>query len=48
MRSEARRRYWARYRAEDQVRRRTTDREQLLALLVPPENDVAFSLERVS
>lgn len=47
MRSEARKRYWARYRAEEQLRRQTTDRERLLELLVPPENDVAFTLERV-
>ncbi|MBA3544860.1 MAG: glycosyltransferase family 2 protein [Nannocystis sp.] len=47
MRSEARQRYWARYRAEEQLRRQTTDRARLLELLVPPENDLEFALERV-
>jgi glycosyltransferase involved in cell wall biosynthesis len=47
MRSEARRVYRARYHAEEQQRRQTTDRGQLLALLVPPANDIEFSLERV-
>lgn len=47
MRSEVRRRYRARYHAEEQARRQTTDRGRLLALLVPPENDLPFALERV-
>lgn len=47
MRSEARRLYWARYRAEELLRRQAPDRERLLELLIPPANDVDFSLERV-
>ena len=47
MRSEARRCYRARYHAEEQVRRQTTDRGRLLELLVPPENDIPFALERL-
>lgn len=47
MRSEARQQYRARYRAEEQLRRQTKDRGRLLELLVPPANDVEFSLERV-
>jgi glycosyltransferase involved in cell wall biosynthesis len=48
MRSEARRKYRARYHAEELLRRQTSDRMRLLELLVPPPNDLEFTLERVT